>query len=395
MPNFVATALKNLKFPFGADGVEFLWSAKADDESLIYTKVGKKEFFLLVKDKKTEFVVKSDKLTRPASLGAIQKALSVYKDLNVLDLKSSAIAVKNEKQLAKKEFILNDTEFLEKLNSSKFKKIFVEIGFGSGRHLLYQAKTDENALVIGIEVYKPSCEQVNNLALSMGLQNVILLNLDARLVMSLLHSNSVDRLFLHFPVPWEKSEKRRVVSSEFANECQRVLKSGGSFELRSDDKNYTDFTISCFLNLKEAKMEIYKNRFLDVSSKYEDRWIRQNRDIYDVIFTNSIVSEQKVLYGDFEFGTVVEKDILSKFENKTIKKDDYFIHMERIYKKDSNKENGGLLLRVAFGSFYRPEHCFILVENSKASYFIKKPLLTYENLKAHSTLKEYLSCSTL
>ncbi|WP_168236920.1 tRNA (guanosine(46)-N7)-methyltransferase TrmB, partial [Campylobacter fetus] len=329
-----------------------------------------------------------------ASLGTIQKALSVYKDLNVLDLKSSTIAIKNEKQLAKKEFILNDIQFLEKLKSGEFKKIFVEIGFGSGRHLLYQAKTDENTLVVGIEVYKRSCEQVNNLALSMGLKNVILLNLDARLVMSLLHSNSVDRLFLHFPVPWEKSEKRRVVSAEFANECQRVLKSGGSFELRSDDKNYTDFTISCFLNLKEAKMEIYKNRFLDVSSKYEDRWIKQNRDIYDVVFTNLIVSEQKVLHGDFEFGTVLEEDILSKFENKTIKKDDYFIHMERIYKKDSSEKNGGLLLRVAFGSFYRPEHCFILVENSKASYFIKKPLLTYENLKAHSTLKEYLSCST-
>lgn len=391
MPNFIAANLKDTSYPFGEKNVSFIWSADDESESLVYTKSNESEFFLTVKKRENDYVIKGEKITRPASLGLLQSALVCYRDLNTSNIKSEAIAIKNDKQLEKKEYIFNDKEFLEYLRTSEFKKIYIEIGFGSGRHLLYQAKENPDVLVVGIEVYKPCVEQVNNLAASLNLKNVILLNLDARLVLSLIGSNLVDKVFLHFPIPWEKSEKRRVVSASFASEVQRILKVSGKFELRSDDRGYSDFTISHFLNLDDSQIQIYKNRFLEVSSKYEDRWIRQNKDIYDVIFTNSINSKMQNLDGDFEFGKVDESFVLSKFKNTIFKEDNYFVHIERLYKKKS----GGVLIRVAFGSFYRPEHCYILVENDFADYFIKKPLLTPENLKAHQKIREYLTCKTL
>lgn len=389
MPNIVAKNLKNVELPVKFNEVEFIWEAKSNDEKLVYTKALGCEFCLVVKDRGNSYVIKCDKLTRPAKLEAVQIALEAYKQLFVSDVISQATAVKKPKNLESK-YIINSDELLNRLEDCEYKRIFVEIGFGSGRHLLYQAKENPEALIIGIEVYKPACLQVENLAGINGLKNIVLLNLDARLVMSLLKSNSIDRLFLHFPVPWGKSKMRRVVSPQFALECQRTLKDGGTFELRSDDRDYTDFTIGCFMDLKNANMQIFKNRFLEISSKYEDRWIRQNKDIYDVICAFYGSSDELDLDFKFEFSGLELEYIKSNFANKTIKYSDHFIHLERIYILD----NGDALVRVAFGSFYRPEHRYLLISRQNTIYLFKKPLLTPENIKAHNNLEDMLKCAT-
>lgn len=390
MPNIVAKNLKNVELPVKFNEVEFIWEAKSNDEKLIYTKALGCEFCLVVKDRGNSYVIKCDKLTRPAKLEAVQMALEAYKQLFASDVISQATAVKKPKNLESK-YIINSDELLNRLEDCEYKRIFVEIGFGSGRHLLYQAKENPEALIIGIEVYKPACLQVENLAGINGLKNIVLLNLDARLVMSLLKSNSIDRLFLHFPVPWGKSKMRRVVSPQFALECQRTLKDGGTFELRSDDRDYTDFTIGCFMDLKNANIQIFKNRFLEISSKYEDRWIRQNKDIYDVICAFYGSSDELDLDFKFEFSGLKLEYIKSNFANKTIKYSDHFIHLERIYILD----NGDALVRVAFGSFYRPEHRYLLISRQNTIYLFKKPLLTPENIKAHNNLEDMLKCATL
>ena len=390
MPNIVAKNLKNVELPVKFNEVEFIWEAKSNGEKLVYTKALGCEFCLVVKDRGNSYVIKCDKLTRPAKLEAVQMALEAYKQLFASDVISQATAVKKPKNLESK-YIINSDELLNRLEDYEYKRIFVEIGFGSGRHLLYQAKENPEALIIGIEVYKPACLQVENLAGINGLKNIVLLNLDARLVMSLLKSNSIDRLFLHFPVPWGKSKMRRVVSPQFALECQRTLKDGGTFELRSDDRDYTDFTIGCFMDLKNANIQIFKNRFLEISSKYEDRWIRQNKDIYDVICAFYGSSDELDLDFKFEFSGLELEYIKSNFANKTIKYSDHFIHLERIYILD----NGDALVRVAFGSFYRPEHRYLLISRQNTIYLFKKPLLTPENIKAHNNLEDMLKCATL
>ena len=102
-------------------------------------------------------------------------------------------------------------------------------------------------------------------------------------------------------MPWDKAEHRRVVSSAFALECERILKLGGKFELRTDSKEYCDFSLSKFLEPTNSKIEAFKNRNLEVTSKYEDRWRRQDKDIYDVIYTCEAKSDESVLSGDFSF----------------------------------------------------------------------------------------------
>ncbi|WP_169942586.1 tRNA (guanosine(46)-N7)-methyltransferase TrmB [Campylobacter sp. RM15925] len=389
MPNFVAKNLKFNPLPFGDEDIKFQWEAKGRNSNLIYTKSGGEEFFIVIKKREKEgFVIKGEKLTKPAKIGLLQRALVKFKELNCKEILTEAMAVKKTHLTQKSSAIVDTNEILEILKESKFSKIFIEIGFGSGRHLLYQAETNADALVIGIEVYKPSLEQVAKLAKAKNLSNVALINTDARLLLSLIKSNFIDRIFLHFPVPWDDAPHRRVVSEKFIKECERTLKNGGKFELRSDSRAYTDYTIEQILNLTSAKLSIYKNRNLAVSSKYEDRWKKQSKDIYDAVFECEAYSPELEMLDElkFEHGYDTQK-IASNFKNFTIKMDDCFLHLEEKFELES----GEILIRVAFGAFASPEHCYVLVGNQKCEYLIKKPLVTRENLKAHLALKEYLA----
>ena len=73
----------------------------------------------------------------------------------------------------------------------------------------------------------------------------------------------------------------------FLDEAIRVLKVDGTLELRTDSKEYYEYGLEVFEEPKISKLLIHKNRDLEVSSKYEDRWRRQEKDIYDLIFTNN------------------------------------------------------------------------------------------------------------
>ncbi|AQW86581.1 tRNA m7G46 methyltransferase [Campylobacter pinnipediorum subsp. caledonicus] len=390
MPNFIAKSICDKPYPFGKDDVEFLWEVSGRKEKLIYSKSMDQSFFIISKlNEKNSYTIKGEKITRPSRVGLLQKALSVYKDENTKDVVSEAMAFKKTRLLEKPEYIVGINEFLEEFEKLKynFKQIFIEIGFGSGRHLLYQARNNPNTLIIGIEIYKPSIEQVTKLAKSENLHNVKLVDTDARLLLSLIDSNLIDKIFLHFPVPWDKAEHRRVVSYEFAKECERTLKIGGNFELRTDSKEYFDFSLSLFLALENSQINIKKNQDLSVSSKYEDRWKKMEKDIYDMSYTCIKNSEEIKKESDFSFKNRYDlSKIALNFNNHTIKEEDYFLHFEELYKSDER-----LIIKLALGAFNKPERCYIKLENETCEYFIKQPLFTRENLKAHKILEDFLN----
>lgn len=376
MPNFRAKKVKDLNFPFQKDGVEFLDFAKGRNLDLIYTKSLGNEFFLVLKNSGDKYIIKGEKATKPTKILHIQKALEVFRDEFCEDIISEAFNFKDKKEV--KSCIYSENSLLEIFKN--YEKIFIEIGFGSGRHLLYQAKNNPNALVVGIEIYKPAIEQVNNLA--KNLDNVALINTDARVFLSMIESNLIDRIFLHFPVPWDDAPHRRVVSDEFVNECERVLKSGARFELRTDSKEYYEYSLSKFAKLK-GKLQTYKNKDAGVSSKYEDRWRRQNKNIYDLFFTNSLNSTGLNDKFEFNFPRFDFEKIYENFANITEKFDGYFIHFEEIYRSKS-----GIYMRISLGAFDLPQQCYIRINGEISEYFIKKPLATKENFLAHQKIRE-------
>ena len=161
MPNFKTRKLKEIILPFEKDGVEFVWMAHNDNVNLIYTRVEEESFFLQIKKGENEFVVKVDKHTKPSKIAYLHKALYIFKQYFCEDVISEAFGIKNNALAEKTPLIANDfEEVLERLEG----KIYIEIGFGSGRHLLYQAKNNPQILILGIEIYNPAITQVAKLA---------------------------------------------------------------------------------------------------------------------------------------------------------------------------------------------------------------------------------------
>ncbi|MGP1506893.1 MAG: tRNA (guanosine(46)-N7)-methyltransferase TrmB, partial [Campylobacter sp.] len=289
-------------------------------------------------------------------------------------------------------------------SNTKFIHIRLEIGFGSGRHILYQASNNPDVFFIGIEIYKPAIEQVAKLAIAQNLNNIALLNCDARTFLQMLGSNSLDKIYLHFPVPWDDAPHRRVISYEFLQECERVLRKGGIFELRSDSENYVKFALEKMMDFPRPRVNIVKNEDLNITSKYEERWKRQQKDIYEVKFECVDDKAQEKLEFDFSFGRYDATKIAQNFRNETLKFDDFFVHFEDIFyarnldenreishKNLSNFKQNEIFIKVSFGSFNAPTSHFILITDEICEYYFKFPLKTKANAKAHEKIKEYLA----
>jgi tRNA (guanine-N7-)-methyltransferase len=388
MPHLHIEKFKEIAFPAEHQDVSFNFiasNANNKDEKLISVTVEEESFFLLVKEEESRNLLKTDKLTRPASIYNVHKALSAYADFAGLNVLASNVVVGAKNVHLEEVSALKKIEFFAK-HFPREREIRIEVGFGSGRHLLHQAAHNRDVLFIGLEIYKPSIEQVLKQISIQGLDNILLLDYDARLFLELVPSNIVGNVYVHFPVPWDKKPNRRVISTSFIEECRRVLKVGGSLELRTDSENYYAYSYETFIAFNKTVLHINKNKDIAVTSKYEDRWKKMEKNIYDVIMINEEESEELHIEGDFTFSnTIVSFENVLSLHGITRRYDGGFLHFERGYKLDD-----GVMMRVSMGSFNRPEHLYVVIKKEKIFYYPELPLKSRSNLLAHIHLNEAL-----
>ena len=363
----------------------FCATALNRNDMLIGIEHAGEEFLLQLKPNEKAYLLKYDKVTRPLKVNLLKEALeSVSKELN-LEVLSSNIAISNTKSPLSSEYFKKIEDF-ENIIYPK-EKISVEVGFGSGRHLLYQAKKTPDTLFIGLEIHTPSAQQVLKQIELQALDNIWVVNYDARLFLEMLPSNVCEQIFVHFPVPWDKKPHRRVISPSFLDESMRVLRKGGRLELRTDSDKYFWYALETFFSIPKVEVEVRKNEALEVTSKYEARWLRQEKDIYDVYVKCTQESAPKALTIDFNFNDVkYTANIEERLPKKALVFEGYFIHFERVYKISDER----LLIKCAFGSFDRPEHKYILLEKESCRYFVSPPVKTTVNFQAHQKLAEQM-----
>ena len=362
MPHIVIDRLKELKYPIKTDSVEFLFKA----QNLIAIKTDIAKFLIQVREYKNGYLVKYDKITRPI-ISELKKAYLEFAKLNEAKIVFENISGIKEKLPNKN--ILQITDDLSNID-------IVEVGFGSGRHLIHLAKKYPNKLILGIEIHKPSIEQVLRRIEHEKISNIRVINHDARLILSKIPSNRLHSIYVHFPVPWDKKPHRRVINKDFIKESIRSLEKNGFLHLRTDSENYFQYSLEEFLSFKEADLRIKKNIPYEITSKYEERWLKQGKNIYDIYMTSLEESEEIEENFDFSF----EKKLTNLDFNPKVYKN-FVIHLEKEFKIDNEKS----LIRATIGNFNRPEHIYII--NDKKPYYFKLPAPIKENFLAHQELK--------
>ena len=384
MPHLHIKEFKEIEYPSTHNGVAFNFIAVNENnphEKLISVSVESEDFFLLLKQEENRNLLKTDKLTRPASISNVHKALNTYAQKANLEIITSNVLSGTKNEHLEKVTALKKIEYFAK-NFPTEKEVRIEIGFGSGRHLLHQAANNKETLFIGVEIHRPSIEQVLKQVAIQELDNLFVLDYDARLFMELIPSNIVSKIYVHFPVPWDKKPHRRVISTSFIEESCRVLKVGGQLELRTDSENYYAYSYETFIAFNKSVLHINKNKDIAVVSKYEDRWRKMEKNIYDITMINEEHSQELCIEGDFEFskGKISFSELL-KLHKTTHRFEGGFIHFERVYRLED-----GIMLRLSMGSFDRPEHLYLIVKEGSVSYYPELPLKSRSNLKAHHEL---------
>ncbi len=362
MPHIVIDKIKNLPYPIQSGEVNFLFKA----ENIIGVQTKKAKFLINIQKKENGYLVKYDKITRPL-ISEIKKAYNEFVRLNNAD-----IIFENIHGIKEKLPDENLLDIKDNLNGIDI----IEVGFGSGRHLIHLAKNHPDKIILGIEIHKPSIEQVLKRIKHEKIDNIRVLNHDARIILSKIASNRLDAIYVHFPVPWDKKPHRRVISRDFINESIRTLKKDGFLHLRTDSENYFEYSLNEFLSFEEIDLKVKKNIPYAVSSKYEDRWKKMDKNIYDIYMTNhQILPDLKEIF-DFTFEKRLENlDFKPKiYEN-------FIIHIEKVFKIDEKQE----LIRLTLGNFNRPEHIYIL--NKDVPEYFKYPAPIKENYFAHLELK--------
>ncbi|MBE0495937.1 MAG: tRNA (guanosine(46)-N7)-methyltransferase TrmB [Campylobacterales bacterium] len=386
MPNFHASSLTPLAYPHQEGEVLFMWEATSADESLVLAQLENHQFFIKQIRRPEGLLVKGEKITRPSQVKVLQKGLIAYENASQAAVRFSNIYSTKNHHENPSAHLKPPAFFAETFQETR--EIWVEVGFGSGRHLLHQAASNPTVLHVGIEIHKPSVEQVLKRIEHEGLENVVVVDYDARILMEFLPANSVGRIFVHFPIPWDKKPHRRVISEGFVEEALRVLKVGGTLELRTDSDAYYAYALDVFMALSQTKVQIQKNMDLAVSSKYEDRWKRMEKNIYDLTLVNQHEHAPTPPPVALVFEAPVDVAALRHKEtNATLRGETWFVHVEGWY--EINQTQG--MLKVAFGAYDRPEHRYVVIDQENAHYFPEEVFSTKANTLAHVALTEWMN----
>ena len=163
------------------------------------------------------------------------------------------------------------------------KKIWLEVGFGNGLHLVELAKRNYDKLIVGSEVYENGVATACFSLFQNKIQNARVFHGDARNLLNLFKDKAVDRFYILFPDPWTKKrhKSRRLLSSSNVEYFSKILKPEGYICIATDVEDYCLEIEDTFSNLDQFKRvhdspkEKNLNFFLDVKTKYEQKAINK------------------------------------------------------------------------------------------------------------------------
>jgi tRNA (guanine-N7-)-methyltransferase len=125
------------------------------------------------------------------------------------------------------------------------KPIWLEVGFGSGEHMVHMAARYPRIGLIGCEPF------VNGIATLLGklrqaeIANVAIHPGDVRDVFEVLPDGIVQKCFLNYPDPWPKARhhRRRFVTQGYLTALARIMAPGAEFRVATDIADYVRQTL--------------------------------------------------------------------------------------------------------------------------------------------------------
>lgn len=202
-------------------------------------------------------------------------------------IKTHPIAIKNAKDYKGKWNALFENDA----------PIHIEIGMGKGQFLLTLAKQNQDINYVGIERYSSvllrALEKFDTEEFS-ELKNVRFICMDAMELPEVFELGEVEKIYLNFSAPWPKARhaRRRLTSTQFLAQYEKVLQQDGVVEFKTDNRLLFEFSLE---QVDEAGWKLVGKTFDlhhdakmnegNVMTEYEEKFSSMGNPIHKLIAT--------------------------------------------------------------------------------------------------------------
>ncbi len=130
----------------------------------------------------------------------------------------------------------------QNLFTDPFQEVWLEIGFGTGDHMLEQLSQHPEIHMVGCE---PFINGVANVLVHLhpeDYKRVRIWHEDVRYLLESIPPSYFSKVFILFPDPWPKKRhhRRRLITQEFMTLLLLTLKENARFHVASDDASYVE-----------------------------------------------------------------------------------------------------------------------------------------------------------
>jgi len=174
---------------------------------------------------------------------------------------------------------------INSINFNQYNDIELEVGFGYGEHLIWQALNHPNKLFLGAEPFRSGVINTIREIERHKLNNIRIHDDNVIDIIENLPNEILSSIFILFPDPWPKKRhhKRRFISQNNLKRIHHVLKNRGRLVLATDHKDYLH---SILLNINindqfewlcENTDHFYSKPYEFPKTKYERKAIKNGR----------------------------------------------------------------------------------------------------------------------
>lgn len=193
------------------------------------------------------------------------------------------------------EHFTTDDKLRGKWHSDIFKNenpITLELACGKGEYCISLSRNYPDRNFIGIDIKGPRIWAGAKKALEQKVENVRFLRAYIDHLENFFCENEIDEIWIVFPDPYIKKERKRLTSPKFLDIYRNIMKPGGNIHLKTDSGTLFDYTLDVVreqqLELIENNNDIYREstnpELTDIQTFYEKIHLQQGKPIRYIRF---------------------------------------------------------------------------------------------------------------
>ena len=170
-------------------------------------------------------------------------------------------------------------------------RLVLELACGGGEYTVALAERYPNTNFIGIDIKGARIWKGANIALENMQNNIAFCRIRIEQI-AMFFGKEVDEIWITFPDPFYKKERRRLTHPNFLKLYRKILKDGGIVHLKTDDDMLFEFTMEILeqenIEIIYSSDNIYDkplyNNDLEIKTAYEKMHLKNEKTIKYVKF---------------------------------------------------------------------------------------------------------------